>query len=120
MATRTGFTVSQHFAGRPATVKATYDAILAAARPLGPIGEDPKKTSIHLTRKTAFAGIATRRASLILTLKSGTDIRSARIRRREQASAGRWHLEIELTNPQDVDRELRTWLRNAYDLAAGR
>ena len=117
MGTRAGFTVAEHFVGRPEAVKATYDAILSAARSLGPVGEDPKKTSIHLTRRTAFAGVATRRASLILTLKSATDLRSRRIRRQEQASANRWHLEIELTGPKEVDREVHAWLSRAYDLA---
>jgi len=117
METRTGVTVAQHFVGRPETVKATYDAILSAARSLGPVGEDPKKTSIHLMRRTAFAGVATRRASLLLTLKSATDVRSRRIRRRERPSSNRWHLEIELTSPKEIDRELRAWLSHAYDLA---
>jgi len=116
--TRAGVTVAQHFVGPAEAVKATYDAILSAARSLGPVVEDPKKTSIHLTRRTAFAGVATRRAGLILTLKSATDVRSRRIRRRERASANRWHLEIPLTGPKEVDRELQAWLRRAYDLAS--
>jgi hypothetical protein len=117
MAKGTGFTVAQHFVGRAESVRATYDAIVSVARSLGPLGEDPKKTSIHLTRRTAFAGVATRKASVILTLKSETNIPSQRIRRRERPSANRWHLEVELLDPKDVDREVRTWLRRAYDLA---
>ena len=111
------FTVAQHFADRPTAVRSTYRAILRAARKLGPVREEPKKTSIHLARKTAFAGVATRRAALILTLKSATDIASPRIRKRERASANRWHLEVELTAPGEVDREVRHWLKRAYELA---
>jgi len=110
-------TVAAQFTGRPPAVKATYAAILAAARSLGTVHEDPKKTSIHLNRKTAFAGIATRRASLILTLKSSADVASPRIRKRERVSANRWHLEVEVGAPSDVDRELRRWLKRAYELA---
>jgi hypothetical protein len=117
MSARASVTVAQHFVGRPDSIKATYDAVLSAARSLGPVVEDPKKTSIHLVRRTAFAGVTTRRASLILTLKSATDLGSRRVRRRERASANRWHLEIELTDPKEVDRELRDWLSRAYDLA---
>ena len=82
--------------------------------------EDPKKTSIHLLRHAAFAGVATRRSALILTLKSAADIRSPRIQKREQASANRWHLEIRLQKPADVDRQLTTCLRAAYELAGPR
>jgi Domain of unknown function (DUF5655) len=107
-----------HFAGREPNVQATYDALLKAARKLGPVEEQPKKTSIHLNRATAFAGVATQKAALVLTLKSATDIRSSRIRKHEQASANRWHVEVKLTTPADVDAELVKWLRSAYEMSA--
>jgi hypothetical protein len=110
-------TIAQHFSGRAPAVKATYAAILKAARTFGPVREEPKKTSIHLTRRIAFAGVATRRDGLVLTLKSAVDVPSARIRRRERASVNRWHLEVSLTGPSDVDREVRGWLKRAYELA---
>jgi hypothetical protein len=111
-------TVQQHFTKTEPAVLATYRALIEAARAWGPVDEDPKKTSIHLVRRTAFAGVATRRASLILTVKSATDLASARIVRRERASAGRWHLQIRLAAPAQVDRELRTWLKASYALSA--
>jgi hypothetical protein len=117
MPEKTTFSVAQHFTDRATTVRTTYAAIVKAARAFGPVREEPKKTSIHLVRKTAFAGVATRRAALILTLKSTSDIPSPRIRKRERASANRWHLEVELTTPREVDRELRDWLHRAYELA---
>ena len=98
-------------------MRATYRRVLEAARSLGPVTEEAKKTSIHLVRRTAFAGIATRRSSLILTLKSSTDIRSPRVEKREQTSANRWHVEIRLDAPTQVDRQLITWLGAAYELA---
>jgi hypothetical protein len=63
--------------------------------------------------------VATRRSALILTLKSAKDIRSPRIEKREQVSAHRWHVEIRLAKPADVDRQLTTWLSAAYKLANG-
>jgi hypothetical protein len=111
-------TVDAHFLRSTASVRATYDAILNASRALGPVEVEPKKTSIHLVRATAFAGIATRREALLLTLKSDAAIRSARVHRAEQASARRWHIEFRLASPKEVDRELRGWLAAAYALAA--
>jgi len=98
--------------------RAIYTRLLKAARTIGPFAEDPKKTSIHLTRKTAFAGVATRKDALQLTIKSSTDIRSPRIVKRQQASANRWHLEVRLESPKDVDRELTSWLREAMELSS--
>ena len=109
--------VATHFEKSDPEILATYRRILETARTLGPVTEDPKKTAIHLVRRTAFAGIATRRSSLVLTLKSATDVRSPRIEKREQASANRWHLEIRLQDPAQVDRQVTTWLKAAYELA---
>jgi hypothetical protein len=108
--------VSDHFAGKSPAVRAIYERLLAAARKLGTVEEEAKKTSIHLVHKTAFAGVATRRESLILTLKSAHDIASPRIAKHEQASANRWHLEVKLTDPDEVDAELAGWLAAAFAL----
>jgi hypothetical protein len=110
-------TVKEHFDNRAPDVKATYAAILKAAKQFGPVKEEAKKISIHLVRKSAFAGVATRKTALILTLKSGADVTSKRIHKREQASAHRWHLEIKLETPAQVDREIVTWIKQAYELA---
>lgn len=112
-----GYTVERHFENRAPEVKATYAAILKATKKLGPVKEEAKKTSIHLVRNSAFAGIAMRKAALILTLKSDADVASKRIARREQASAHRWHLETKLEAPEQVDKEIVAWLKKAYDLA---
>ena len=112
-----GHTVKEHFENRAPEVRATYAAILKAAKKLGPVKEEAKKTSIHLVRKSAFAGVATRKSALILTLKSDSDIASQRIAKREQASAHRWHVELKLEKPEQVDRELVGWLEKAYALA---
>lgn len=113
-----GHTVKEHFENRAPEVKATYAAILKAATKLGPVKEEAKKTSIHLVRKSAFAGVATRKSALILTLKSDSDVASKRIAKREQASAHRWHLEVRLEAPEQVDHEIFAWLKKAYELAA--
>jgi hypothetical protein len=115
--TTTAPTVAAHFVDRSPVVLATYEAVLSAARKLGRVREDPKKTSIHLVRTSAFAGIVTRKAKLILTLKADTALRSPRITKRERASAKRWHVEIPLESPDDVDREIAGWLKQAYALS---
>jgi hypothetical protein len=110
-------TVDQHFAGRDPAVRAIYDRILEIAQEFGAVRQEPKKTSIHLARRSAFAGITTRKDSLILTIKSSTNIRSSRIVKREQVSAGRWHLDVRLENPDQADTELRSWLQQSFDLS---
>ncbi len=111
------YAVASHFEKSEPSVRATYDAIVEATRELGKVEEQVKKTSIHLVRRSAFAGVATQKVALLLTLKAERPIRSARVRKIEQTSANRWHLEVRLTCPQEVDPELRRWLAEAYALA---
>jgi len=49
--------VASHFARTARAVQATYDRLIEVARMLGPLTEEAKRTSIHLVRHTAFAGV---------------------------------------------------------------
>lgn len=111
------YDVDMHFTKQDPTVRAAYNEIVRAAKALGPVKEEAKKTSIHLVRRTAFAGVATRRSWLILTLKSDTDVDSPRVVKREQVSAGRWHIETKIDGPQQVNQELKRWMKRAYELS---
>jgi len=112
-----GFLVKSHFEGKEPVVRQIYDALLKHSRKFGTVIEEPKKTSIHLVHKSAFAGVATRRSALILTLKSDHDLDSPRIHKSEQASARRFHHEVKLTSLNEVDAELIRWLKEGYDVS---
>ncbi len=110
--------VSDHFERSEAVVSEIYDRLLAIAETFGPFVEDPKKTSIHLNRRSAFAGVATRRGHLVLTLKSISEVKSERVIKCEQASRNRWYVDIRLTSPADIDGPLIDLIRDSYELSA--
>jgi hypothetical protein len=91
--------VNDHFVGKTSEIRAVYDRLVAMAEAFGPVEQDPKKTSIHLNRQTAFAGVAVRKAHIILTMKSDRPIKSPRVFKSEQTSAKRFHHEIKLRTP---------------------
>ena len=109
--------VSQHFEGKDPIVRSIYDRILAGSRKFGAVIEEPKKTSIHLVNKSAFAGVVTRKNALVLNIKSAAPIRHKRIARTEKVSASRFHQELKLTSPDEVDPLLLGWLQEAYALS---
>jgi hypothetical protein len=113
-----GFTINSHFEGREPVVRKIYDQLKKAIKRFGPSVEEPKKTSIHIVNRTAFAGVATRKGHLVLTIKSDRKLGSPRIHKSEQTSASRFHHEVRLTSPNDVDEELIGWLEAAYSLSA--
>jgi hypothetical protein len=95
-----------------------YLGLLAAIKPLGEFREEVKKTSIHLVRGSAFAGVHPRKNALMLTIKADQPIKSARVAKAEQVSKNRWHLDVKLAASSDIDRELLAWLRQAYEICA--
>ena len=112
-----GFTIKSHFEGKDPAVRQIYDRLLKAAGKFGPVVEEPKKTSIHLVNKTAFAGVATRKSAIVLTIKSDRSLKNRRIHKSEQTSKNRFHHEVKLKSPAEVDAELIEWLNSAYMLS---
>jgi hypothetical protein len=110
-------TVDDYFSGRSRHVLQIYRKIVDTSSALGPVAEDPKKTSIHLNRRVAFAGVQTRTDALILTLKADRDIKHRRVHKAEQTSANRWHFEVRLNDPAEVDEQILQWLHASYELA---
>ncbi len=110
-------TLSQHFEGKEPEVKSIYDRIIKESRKFGAVIEEPKKTSIHLVNKSAFAGVVTRKSALILNIKSAAPIKHKRITKMEQLSASRFHQELKLTSPDEVDSALIGWLKEAYSIS---
>ena len=112
------FSIESHFADKAPVVREIYDRLIAETHLFGDVIEEPKKTSIHLVNKTAFAGVATRKTALLLNVKSAAPIISPRFPKTEKVSSNRYHQEVKLTDPAEVDAELLGWLRQAYDLSA--
>lgn len=115
--TNSGFSVKTHFQDKDTIVREIYDRLLSKVKQCGAVIEDPKKTSIHLVNRTAFAGVATRKAAINLTIKGDHKLSSSRIKKTEQVSASRFHHEVKITSPAEVDAELVGWLKAAYALS---
>jgi hypothetical protein len=104
------------FVSRDPVVREIYARLMAALGEIGPCREDPKKRSIHLLRDVGFAGVHPRKHSLLLNIRTDRPIESPRVAKSEQISRNRFHNEVKLFAPDDVDDELIGWLRDAYAL----
>jgi len=109
--------VKDHFVNKDPSLRTLYDQLLSILQTFGPVAEDPKKTSIHLNRKSALAGVETRKDYLLLNIKSDHQIKSPRIEKAEQISAKRFHHKVRISSPKDLDEELKGWLKEAYLLS---
>jgi len=104
------------FTGKDDVVRSIYDRLLETLRTIGPFQEEPKKTSLHLVHTVGFAGVHPRKSYLLLNLRTDHPIKSQRITKTEQVSKSRFHNEVKLASPGDIDEELLGWLKDAYRL----
>ena len=95
-----------------------YRSLQAALRRIGPFREEVKKTSVHFVRTSAFVGIHFRKSHVLITIKAASPIDDPRIVKAEQVSKNRWHCEVKVADPAEIDRDLTGWMTTAYELCA--
>ena len=95
---------------------ALYSDLTAALHDLGAFDVEAKKTSLHVTNGRAFLGVHPRRGALLLNIVTTEQLESPRIRKAERVSANRWHNEVLLADPSEIDTELLGWVARAYTL----
>lgn len=98
--------------------QSTYAKVIAELTRLGPFDVEEKKTSVHLKRGRAFAGVHPRATGIILNLVLDAPLQDKRVHQSEQVSAHRHHVEFKLEDPAQVDAQLVSWMKKAYDLTA--
>lgn len=109
-------TETDHLDGKDPIVGKIYEQLIKQLQKFGQLKIEPKKTSIHLGNRFGFAGVYTRQNYINLEVHLNYKLTSKRVTKVEQASANRFHHTIKLLSAKDVDKELLTWLREAYDL----
>jgi len=110
--------VDAHFAGCEPTVRATFDAVLAAVRGCGPVEVLPERTRIALHVRMSFAALMPRRRWLDGHLVLARQIDSPRFRRIEIYSPRNVLHAFRLTSPAEVDAEFGAFLTEAYRVGA--
>jgi acetyl/propionyl-CoA carboxylase alpha subunit len=100
----TGFNIESHFENKSPNVREIYDALITKVKSFGKFQEESHKTSIHLLNQTAFAGVATRKDYLLLTIKTDNPIKSSRVTKIEQVSRNRFHLLVKLEAVKEITR----------------
>ncbi len=107
-----------HLEGKEPVVTAIYEKLIKELHKFGQIKIEPKKTSIHLGNRFGFAGVYTRNDYMNLEVHLNYKLTSKRVSKVEQASPNRFHHTIKISSPKEIDKELISWLKEAYILKA--
>lgn len=106
--------LDDHFVGGDPEVRATFDAILAAIRLLGPVTVLPEKSRIALQVRMSFAALMPRRRWLDGHLVLARPVDSTRFRGVQAYSPRNVVHTFRLHGPDEVDAEFTGWLAEAY------
>jgi hypothetical protein len=109
-----GITVDAAFAGRPASLREIYDAILAHLLSLGPVHEDAVSVGVFLKRDRKLAEVRPRSRDVWLGLYLPRPVHDRRIARILGPSGPRVAHVILLRSAADVDDQVRAWLTEAF------
>ena len=109
------YTELNHLEDKDPLVTEIYERLIAELQKFGPLKIEPKKTSIHLANRFGFAGVYTQQKAINLEVHLNYRLINQRVVKVEQASANRYHHTIKLVSTEDIDSELLTWLKQAYD-----
>jgi hypothetical protein len=110
-------TLDAHLARCEAHVKQTFDALESALARIGPHNTLPVKTMILLRATRNFGNVKVKRDALDLEFVSSRRLTSPRILKTDQYGARFTH-HVRLESPDDVDREIVRWLKEAYAIGA--
>jgi hypothetical protein len=111
------YTVDGFFEGRPARLRELYDAWVAPVGEFGPFEQVPTKSRIAFMVRVRFAGVVRlRKDGLVCGFWLKRQIDSPRLTKVEHLGRSDWIYQFVLRSEDELDDEVREWLREAYDV----
>lgn len=108
------YRLADHFRGKPALLRDTFDAYVAAARRYGPVTVYAQKTRIVMQGRVRFAGAVVRKDRLDATMWLKRRITHSRLVRTESFGHLGYGHHFRLCEPDDVDSSIVKLLGEAY------
>lgn len=106
--------LAAHFQGKPAEIRAIFDAVLRAIRRCGPVTVLPEKTRIAFQARMSFAQLTPRSRWVDGHVVLARRLEHPRFRRIDTISRGNHVHHFRFHAVLEVDPEAEGWLREAY------
>jgi hypothetical protein len=111
------WTVEGFLEGKGPRARELFDAFVALVREVGPFTFAPAKTRVGFMVRVRFAGVmrlSDRGMTCGFWLKRRVD--SPRFTKVEHLERDDWLYTFRVTDPAELDDEVRGWMREAYDV----
>ena len=111
------YTVDGFFEGTSPRLRELYDAWVGLVGECGPFEQVPTKSRIAFMVRVRFAGVARlRKDGLVCGFWLKRQISSPRFSKVELLGKRDWVYQFVLRNEEELDDEVRGWIREAYDV----
>jgi hypothetical protein len=111
------YTVDGFFEGTPTHLRELYDAWVALVEEFGPFEQVPTKSRIAFMVRVRFAGVVRlRKDGLVCGFWLKRRIESPRFVKVEHLGRSDWVYRFVVRSEEDLDDEVRSWIREAYDV----
>jgi hypothetical protein len=108
------YDLKTHFEGKPAEIRAIFDAVLKLIQRRGPVVVLPEKTRIAFQVRMSFAQLTPRSRWVDGHVVLARRMEHPRFRRIDTISPRNHVHHFRLTSLSDVDLEMEKWLTEAY------
>lgn len=111
------YTVDGFFEGKPAKARELYEALVRTLGEIGPFEQVPTKTRIAFMVRVRFAAVnRVRKDGLACHMWLKRRVESPRFPKVELLGRSDWVHYFVLRSEEELDEELRGWMREAYDV----
>lgn len=114
-----GLTVEEYFAGAAPFERPVFEAVAEHLRSLGEVIIDPLPIGVLFKNGPVFCELRARSRWVALGFGLRRKLDSPRLARKVSAYQGKYFHVINVTDPNEVDDEIRLWLSEAYWAAVG-
>ena len=108
------YELEPHFAGSDPNVRVAFDRIVSLVHEFGPVTVLPEKTRIAFQVRMSFAAVMPRKRWLDGHVVLARRCEHPRFTKIDYISARNLVHHFRISDPADVDEEMRAWLAEAY------
>jgi hypothetical protein len=109
--------LESHFQNKEGNVRAVFAKLLEAVSEFGEFTVNPVKSAILLTAKSHFLAIKPKKRWIDIEFVLPYPEDSFPIHKVVQAQKKKWAHFVRLETPEEVDKTLVQWLKEAYELS---
>jgi hypothetical protein len=105
--------IETHFQGKPARLKALFEALCAKLKESGQLRVDAVQSGINLAARSHFGGVRVQKDGLRLGFILSRPLQHERVIQTLQIGPASYAHSVKIASEQDLDPELLGWLKEA-------